>query len=49
LPAGSEPPILVLDSQRIRQVLGWRPQRSSLRQIVHDGWAWLGEQAARAR
>jgi UDP-glucose 4-epimerase len=40
-PATSEPPVLVLDSRRIRQALGWRPQRSSLQQMVHDGWTWL--------
>jgi UDP-glucose 4-epimerase len=42
-PAASEPPVL-LNSQRIRQALGWRPQRSSLHQIVHDGWTCLSAQ-----
>jgi UDP-glucose 4-epimerase len=40
-PAQPEPQALVLDSQRIRRELAWRPQRSTLREIVRDGWEWL--------
>jgi len=43
-PARPEPQALVLDSRRIRRDLAWRPQRSSLREIVQDGWAWLRAQ-----
>jgi UDP-glucose 4-epimerase len=39
-PSRSEPPVLVLDSTRARERLGWRPQRTDLRPIVADAWAW---------
>jgi UDP-glucose 4-epimerase len=39
--AQPEPQALVLDSRRIRGELAWRPQRSTLREIVRDGWVWL--------
>lgn len=35
-----DPPSLVADSKRITAELGWRPQRSDLRTIVTDAWAW---------
>jgi UDP-glucose 4-epimerase len=31
---------LVLSSTRAMERLGWEPQRSSLRQMVEDAWAW---------
>ena len=31
-------PILVADSRKLQRRLGWRPQRSELRQIVQDAW-----------
>lgn len=35
-----DPPVLVASSERIRQVLGWRPQYASLHQIVETAWRW---------
>ncbi len=40
-PAQPEPASLRVASQRIEQELGWQPARSTLRQIVEDGWAAL--------
>lgn len=40
-PAQHEPPMLVASSDRIRAQLGWRPARSTLRQIIADAWACL--------
>ncbi|HVZ85334.1 MAG TPA: UDP-glucose 4-epimerase GalE [Polyangia bacterium] len=33
-------PVLVADPTRIRALLGWRPDRPALEQIVADAWAW---------
>lgn len=35
-----DPPILVASSERARDVLGWRPQRPHIEQIVTDAWRW---------
>jgi UDP-glucose 4-epimerase len=48
-PAASEPPVLLLDSQQLRRALGWRPQQSSLQQLIQDGWSWLDTQGSRSR
>jgi UDP-glucose 4-epimerase len=37
-PAQPEPAALIADSQRARQRLGWRPTRSTFRQIIADAW-----------
>lgn len=34
----AEPPELLADSRRITAELGWRPEKSDLRQIVSDAW-----------
>jgi UDP-glucose 4-epimerase len=40
-PAKPEPQILVADSSRLRNELGWTPTRSDLAVIIGDGWeAW---------
>lgn len=39
--AQQEPPMLLADTRRIRDELGWRPQRSSLREMVADTWSAL--------
>ena len=36
-----EPATLLADSTRIRAELGWRPQKSSLTEIISDAWAAL--------
>jgi UDP-glucose 4-epimerase len=35
-----DPPVLVASNQRARDVLGWEPRRSSLREMVGSAWAW---------
>ncbi len=35
-----DPPVLVSDTRRARELLGWSPQRSDITRIVSDGWAW---------
>jgi UDP-arabinose 4-epimerase len=36
-----DPPILVGDSRRIREELGWRPQLTDLDDIVNTAWQWF--------
>lgn len=35
-----DPARLVADSRRVREVLGWKPERSGLDRIMADAWAW---------
>jgi UDP-glucose 4-epimerase len=35
-----DPPLLVADSTRLQQELGWNPQYSDLHRIVETAWAW---------
>lgn len=35
-----DPPVLVGSSEKARQVLGWKPQYSDLRQIIDHAWQW---------
>ncbi|MEM8699636.1 MAG: UDP-glucose 4-epimerase GalE [Pseudomonadota bacterium] len=35
-----DPPRLVSGSDRAAEVLGWRPRRSDLAEIIADAWAW---------
>jgi UDP-arabinose 4-epimerase len=35
-----DPPVLVADNRAARDVLGWTPRNSSLRQIVESAWKW---------
>jgi len=35
-----DPPRLVASSARAREVLGWKPEHSSLREIVESAWKW---------
>jgi UDP-glucose 4-epimerase len=35
-----DPPILVASAARAAEVLGWRPQRPSLEEIIGSAWAW---------
>ena len=36
-----DPPILVASSQRIRDELGWIPQKPDLATMIGDAWKWL--------
>jgi UDP-glucose 4-epimerase len=36
--AEHEPATLLADGTRIRPELGWRPEKSSLPEIISDGW-----------
>lgn len=42
-----DPPVLVADNRAAQEVLGWSPQRSSLRQIVESAWLWHSSLQAR--
>jgi UDP-glucose 4-epimerase len=47
-----DPPVLVADATRVREVLGWRPRYDDLELIVRTAWAWeqrLPELAARSQ
>lgn len=35
-----DPSTLIANSKAAREVLGWKPERSSLRRIVESAWAW---------
>ena len=35
-----DPPVLVADAGRAREVLGWEPARPDLGEIVATAWAW---------
>jgi UDP-arabinose 4-epimerase len=35
-----DPPVLVADNRTAVELLGWRPQRSSLHEIVESAWLW---------
>lgn len=35
-----DPPVLVADSTRAREILGWEPKRSTLDQMVGSAWNW---------
>lgn len=36
-----DPPMLVADSTRAREVLGWEPRRSTLAEMVGSAWQWF--------
>jgi UDP-glucose 4-epimerase len=42
--AAHEPATLLADSTRIRSELGWRPERSSLSEIISDAWTAVNSQ-----
>jgi UDP-glucose 4-epimerase len=35
-----DPPQLVGDSRKAREVLGWKPQFAELEKIIESAWAW---------
>ena len=37
-----DPPVLVARSERALEVLGWRPGKPSLKEMVGSAWAWRG-------
>jgi len=37
-----DPPVLVADAHRAREVLGWAPRHSDLDTIIKTAWAWHG-------
>lgn len=41
-----DPPVLVAQADRARQLLGWRPKHSGLRTIVETAWKWHESQGA---
>jgi len=41
-----DPDVLIAASDKAREQLGWRPQRTNLEHIVTDAWAWEQRQGA---
>jgi UDP-glucose 4-epimerase len=35
-----DPPVLVAAIDRAAEVLGWRPKRSTLDEMIGSAWAW---------
>ncbi|WP_087974251.1 UDP-glucose 4-epimerase GalE [Oceanobacillus rekensis] len=35
-----DPSILIASSEKAKQVLGWKPERTSIDQIIQDAWRW---------
>lgn len=44
-----DPPTLVAAIERAAEVLGWRPHRSTLEDMVRSAWAWRVQRAESAR
>lgn len=42
-----DPPVLVADSTRARERLGWRPQYGELSTIIQHAWAWEQQKGTR--
>jgi UDP-glucose-4-epimerase GalE len=40
-----DPPVLVADNRAALDLLGWRPQKSSLRGIIESAWHWHAKSA----
>lgn len=38
-----DPPVLVASSQKIRDELGWVPEKPGLSDMISDAWAWMRE------
>jgi UDP-glucose 4-epimerase len=38
-----DPPVLIADNQRAREVLGWIPHHTELAEIIGDAWNWMAE------
>jgi UDP-glucose 4-epimerase len=37
-----DPPVLVAATDRARDVLGWKPQRGTLEEMIGSAWSWMG-------
>lgn len=44
-----DPPVLVAAIERAAEVLGWRPARSTLDEMIGSAWAWRQESSGRAQ
>ena len=42
-----DPPALVADAWRAKEVLGWRPAHSDIDKVISDAWAWMTIHRAR--
>jgi len=36
-----DPDVLIADSQRAREVLGWEPKFDNIRTIIASAWKWM--------
>jgi UDP-arabinose 4-epimerase len=46
-PRGGDPPSLVASAAKAERVLGWKPQHSSIDNIIRTAWAWAEKDRAR--
>ena len=46
-PRVGDPPILVASAQKAERLMGWRPQHSSIDNIIRTAWAWAEKDRAR--
>ena len=42
-----DPAVLVADSSRVRQALGWKPAYENIEEIIATAWAWHRQEAGR--
>jgi UDP-arabinose 4-epimerase len=42
-----DPPALVADARRAKEILGWRPAHSDIDKVISDAWAWMTIHRAR--
>ena len=47
LPRAGDPPSLVASAAKAERVLGWKPQHSSIDNIIRTAWAWAEKDRAR--
>jgi len=40
-----DPPLLCASPTRIKQELGWKPNRSSLQEIIESAWTWMNSRS----
>jgi UDP-glucose 4-epimerase len=41
-----DPPVLIADNQKAREVMGWIPHHVELAEIIGDAWSWMRKHPA---
>jgi UDP-glucose 4-epimerase len=36
-----DPPVLIADATRVERLLDWRPERSTLDEMIGSAWGWM--------